>query len=64
LHATDRLQSIYGDQIDEVMARTPSGKLGDPNDFGQVAAFLCSESAGYITGAAVPVDGGEAHGLQ
>ena len=64
LHATDRLQSVYGDQIDDVMARTPSGKLGDPNDFGQVAAFLCSESAGYITGAAIPIDGGEAHGLQ
>ncbi len=64
LHATDRLKSVYGDDIDEVMARTPSGRLGDPADFGQVAAFLCSEAAGYITGAAVPVDGGEAHGLQ
>lgn len=64
LHATDRLKSVYGGEIDAVMARTPSGRLGDPADFGQVAAFLCSEAAGYITGAAVPVDGGEAHGLQ
>jgi len=64
LHATDRLRSVYGDEIDDVMARTPSGRLGDPADFGQVAAFLCSEGAKYITGAAIPVDGGEAHGLQ
>lgn len=64
LHATDRLQSIYGDEIEQVMARTPSGKLGDPADFGQVAAFLCSEAANYVTGAAIPVDGGEAHSLQ
>lgn len=64
LHATDRLKSIYGDELPQVMARTPSGTLGDPSDFGRLAAFLCSDSARYVTGAAIPVDGGEAHGLQ
>ncbi len=64
LHATDRLKSIYGDELPQVMARTPSGTLGDPADFGRFAAFLCSDSARYVTGAAIPVDGGEAHGLQ
>ena len=64
LHATDRLQSVYGDDIDAVAADIPAGTLGDPGDFGRIAAFLCSESAKYITGAAIPVDGGSAHGLQ
>ena len=36
----------------------PAGRIGDARDFGQVAAFLCSEQANYITGASIPVDGG------
>ena len=36
----------------------PAGTIGDPDDFGRVIAFLCSTSAAYITGAALPVDGG------
>jgi 3-oxoacyl-[acyl-carrier protein] reductase len=42
----------------------PAGGVGDPDDFGRLAAFLCSEHAGFITGAAIPVDGGASHGLQ
>jgi len=37
--------------------------LGRPEDFGAVVAFLCSESARFITGAAIPVDGGSYEGL-
>ena len=43
---------------------TPTQTIGDPGDFGQVAAFLCSEQAKFITGAAIPVDGGTYSGLQ
>lgn len=64
LHATDRLQSVYGDDLAEVAAGVPAGVIGDPADFGRIAAFLCSDSARFITGAAIPVDGGAAHGLQ
>jgi 3-oxoacyl-[acyl-carrier protein] reductase len=38
--------------------------VGDPADFGAVVAFLCSEQARFITGAALPVDGGATKGLQ
>ena len=65
LHDTTRLRSVWGDRLDEVVrARVPAGRLGDAADFGRVAALLCSEWAGYVTGAAIPVDGGMAQGLQ
>ena len=64
LHATDRLHSVYGDDLSDVAAGIPAGVVGDPADFGRIAAFLCSDSARFVTGAAIPVDGGAAHGLQ
>jgi 3-oxoacyl-[acyl-carrier protein] reductase len=64
LHATDRLAQLYGGDLAGAAARVPAGALGDPADFGAAVAFLCSEHARFITGAALPVDGGAAKGLQ
>jgi 3-oxoacyl-[acyl-carrier protein] reductase len=63
-HATDRLRSLYGSDLSDAAAGIPAGKLGEPDDFGQIAAFLCSDAAKFITGAAIPVDGGASRGLQ
>ena len=52
LHATDRL-----------LERDVTGRTGDPADFGQVVAFLCSEQANFINGTAIGVDGGAVTGL-
>ena len=46
------------------VAAVPAGRIGDPAGFGKFVAFLCSESANYVTGTAVPVDGGANGGLQ
>ena len=56
-HATERLLSLYPD-TETAAAGVPTGELGRPEDFGAAVAFLCSDSARFITGAAIPVDGG------
>jgi 3-oxoacyl-[acyl-carrier protein] reductase len=39
------------------------GRMGDPDDFGKVVAFLCSEPANFVSGAALQVDGAGTLGL-
>jgi 3-oxoacyl-[acyl-carrier protein] reductase len=51
-HATERARSLG-----------LSGPMGEPEDFGDVVAFLCSDQASFITASAVQVDGGEITGL-
>ena len=58
LHETARVVSIYPDGVDAEVAGIPAGRLGQPDDFGALVSFLCSEQAKYVTGTAIPVDGG------
>jgi 2-deoxy-D-gluconate 3-dehydrogenase len=43
---------------ERVLARTPAGRWGDPKDFAGVAVFLASTASDFLTGTAIPVDGG------
>jgi 3-oxoacyl-[acyl-carrier protein] reductase len=63
LHATERLGALHGGGGD-LGAAIPVRHIGRPEDFGACVAFLCSEAANYVTGAAIPVDGGVSGGLQ
>ena len=59
--ATERLASNYGSmEAAEAAAQrdVPAGRLGQPEEYGDLVAFLCSERAAYITGAVIPIDGG------
>ena len=45
---------------DRVIARTPAGRWGEPEDFAGIAVFLASAASDFVTGAAIPIDGGYA----
>lgn len=46
------------DGLEAVERAVPLGRVGDPDAFGDVVAVLASERAGFVTGTAIPVDGG------
>jgi 2-deoxy-D-gluconate 3-dehydrogenase len=43
---------------ERVLARTPAARWGAPEDLSGIAVFLCSPASDFITGTAIPVDGG------
>lgn len=52
LHATDRIKELGHE-----------GRMGDPDDFGRIAAFLCSTHTSFLSGAAIQIDGAGTLGL-
>jgi 3-oxoacyl-[acyl-carrier protein] reductase len=47
----------------EVAKEVPLGRVGEPEEMGNLVAFLCSDAAAYITGQMIAVDGGQVRGL-
>ena len=61
MFATDRLADSDGSLEGAEAAakeRIPAKRLGQPAEYGDLVAFLCSERAAYLTGAVIPLDGG------
>ncbi len=57
--ATDRLMGMFDeDARSKRMTTIPAQRFGDPPEFGELCAYLCSAQAGYITGQNLLIDGG------
>ncbi len=72
--ATDRVNHIFEyraevngttleSERDKVTSTIPMGRMATPEEFGNVAAFLVSPAASYVTGLMMQVDGGSFSGL-
>jgi 3-oxoacyl-[acyl-carrier protein] reductase len=61
---TDRIREVYPDgPSEEDLATIPLRRLGTTREVGDVAAFLCSERASYVSGTVILVDGALTRGL-
>lgn len=50
-------------RLERVLARTPMHRMGQPEDIGWAAVYLCSPAAQFVTGVLLPVDGGVSIGF-
>ena len=55
---TQRARKDIAGLHENVLRRTPAGRWGEPGDLAGVAVFLCSAASNFVTGTAIPVDGG------
>lgn len=56
--STDMTAELSEDRQKEILGQVPLGRYADVKEIADVAVFLGSDAAGYITGAVIPVDGG------
>ena len=57
---TNAARAYLPDLYDRVLARTPAGRWGRPDDLAGTAVFLASPASDYVTGVSIPIDGGYA----
>ncbi len=57
-HDTERVRSLAGGDISGFASQQPAGFIGSADDFGGIAAFVCSEQAKFLTGCGIHIDGG------
>ena len=55
---TQRARKEISGLHENVLRRTPAGRWGEPGDLSGIAVFLCSAASDFVTGTAIPVDGG------
>ncbi|MGO8869425.1 MAG: SDR family oxidoreductase [Alphaproteobacteria bacterium] len=57
-YQAEKLGRTFAEQMAATRAANPSGRVGDPAEFGDACAYLCSAQAGFVTGQNFLLDGG------
>lgn len=63
---TERIGALHGSiekAAEQAREDVPAARLGQPEEYGDLVAFVCSERADYLTGAVIPLDGGLMRGV-
>jgi len=65
IHSEMSAKALDGDPARKakILGRTPLNRLGDADDIGWAAVYLCSPAAKFVTGVVLPVDGGVSIGF-
>ncbi len=56
---TDMTAAMNSDVLENIIRQIPVGRMGRPNEIGEMVAFLSSEKAAFVTGATFSVNGGQ-----
>lgn len=59
LIGTEKVGAMPEQVTERALRRIPAGRVGEMDEVAALASFLASEPAGYITGACIPIDGGQ-----
>jgi 3-oxoacyl-[acyl-carrier protein] reductase len=61
---TDRIKHLYSEEmLNKIIENIPLKRLGKPEEYGALVAFLASEQASFITGTSIQIDGGLSRSL-
>jgi 3-oxoacyl-[acyl-carrier protein] reductase len=55
---TEKVRAMPAEILEQLDAAIPAGRMAEPGEVAELAAYLASEHAGYITGQAIGIDGG------
>ena len=63
---SNRLPAHQQEKARKVGGKVPLGRIGHPDDIAGVTLYLCSRAGRYVTGAILPIDGGQSvqHGVE
>jgi acetoacetyl-CoA reductase len=56
---TEMVRAVPANVLEQIVARIPVGRLGQPEEIARAVLFLVAEESGYITGSTLSINGGQ-----